>query len=138
MLWLLSLFMAISGQVSGWEIFENTKFKWEWKEKLGAEVEVPTFDAKIKKLDGQEITLTGHYLPLKMNGNTIILSKFTYSSCFFCSNGVGQESVAEVNFIKELKPLEGDEIITVKGRLKLNKNDYDHLVFILEEASIIE
>ncbi|MEM7297267.1 MAG: hypothetical protein AAF391_03260 [Bacteroidota bacterium] len=125
-------------QVSGWEIFENTRFKWEYSDKIGLEVEIPSFDKKIQELEGKEITLTGHYLPLELDGDRIVISRLPYASCFFCGGGVGQESVAEVMFNSVQRPFRMDEIITVKGRLKLNKDDFDHLVFILEDAKVIQ
>ncbi len=135
---LVSLFLIVSTQVSGWEIFADTKFNWQWAEELGAEVEIPTFSKKVKELEGTEILLTGHYLPLELEGNRIIISKLPYASCFFCGGGVGQESVAEVVFNSVQRPFRLDELVTVKGRLKLNKDDYEHLVFILEDAKIIQ
>ncbi|MEM6380073.1 MAG: hypothetical protein AAF705_17905, partial [Bacteroidota bacterium] len=116
---LISIILYVgTSQVSGWEVFAKTKFKWEYVKKIGMEVEIPIFDSKIKELEGKEITLTGHYLPLEMEGERIILSKLPYASCFFCGGGVGQESVAEVVFNSAHRPFRADELITVKGRLK--------------------
>lgn len=137
MLLLSSFLLGISVQISGWEVFEDTRFQWQWVEELGAEVEIPTFSSEVKALEGKEITLTGHYLPLKLEGERIIISKLPYASCFFCGGGVGQESVAEVVFNSRQRPFRMDEILTIRGKLKLNKNDYEHLVFILEDARVI-
>ena len=95
---LISLLIGAITQVSGWEAFADTEFKWEYAEEFGMEVEIPVFDKKIEALEGTEITLTGHYLPLELEGERIIISKLPYASCFFCGGGVGQESVAEVVF----------------------------------------
>jgi len=135
---IISIILAFIPRPSGWEIFEDTRFKWEFDEDLGLEVEIPIFDDNIVKLGGQEVTLTGHYLPLELEGNRIILSKFPYAQCFFCGGGVGQESVAEVEFGAVQRPFRMDELITVKGRLKLNVRDYEHLVFILTDAKVIQ
>lgn len=135
---LISFCIGVFTQVSGWEVFADTRFKWQWADELGAEVEIPTFSKQVKALEGTEITLTGHYLPLELEGERIIISQLPYASCFFCGGGVGQESVAEVAFNTVQRPFRLDELITVKGRLKLNKDDYDHLVFILEDATVLE
>jgi len=135
---LVSLLLSIVTQVSGWEAFADTRFKWKYAEELGMEVEIPIFNKAIKELEGTEITLTGHYLPLQLEGERIIISKLPYASCFFCGGGVGQESVAEVVFNSPQRPFRLDELITVKGRLKLNVDDYEHLVFILEDAKLIQ
>ena len=135
---LLSLLLSVSSQVAGWEVFAQTEFKWEYQKELGLEVEIPIFDSAVKALDGKEITLTGYYLPLDLEGNRVIISQLPYASCFFCGGGVGQESVAEVIFSSVQRPFRGDELITVKGRLKLNKDDYGHLVFMITEAVTIQ
>ncbi|WP_462251336.1 DUF3299 domain-containing protein [Ekhidna sp.] len=135
---LISLILVLPIQISGWEVFADTKFNWQWAEELGAEVEIPTFSNKVKQLEGSTITLTGHYLPLELEGERIIISKLPYASCFFCGGGVGQESVAEVVFNSRQRPFRTDEMLTVQGTLRLNKDDYEHLVFILEDAKIIQ
>ena len=135
---LVSLLITATTQVSGWEVFADTQFRWEWAEELGAEVEIPTFSKKVKELEGTEITLTGHYLPLDIDGNRVVISQLPYASCFFCGGGVGPESVAEVVFSSVQRPFRMDELLTVKGRLKLNVNDYEHLIFILEDAKVID
>lgn len=135
---LINLMFVLATQVAGWELFEDTRFKWEWEEELGAEVEIPIFDKKIKAYDGKDVTLTGHYLPLEMAGNRIIISKLPYAACFFCGGGVGQESVAEVVFNSVQRPFRLDELLTIKGKLKLNRDDYEHLVFIIEDAQLVQ
>ncbi len=137
MLLFISFFLTGVAQAPGWEVFADTRFKWQWSEEFGAEVGVPVFSQKTKLLDGKEVILTGHYLPLEMKGNRIIISKFPYASCFFCG-GSGQESVAEVVFNSAQRRFRMDELITVKGRLRLNVDDYAHLVFILEDATMIK
>ncbi len=135
---LTNILLLVSTQISGWEIFEQTRFEWQYIEKLGLEAEIPIFDKRIEALEGSEITITGFHLPLGLDGNRIIVSKLPYASCFFCGGGVGQESVAEIYFSSVQRPFRMDEILTVKGRLKLNKDDYEHLVFILTDAKVIE
>ena len=127
----------ISGP-AGWEVFAETKFYWQYDKSIGMEVEIPVFSKELEELDGKEITLTGHYLPLDLEGNRIVISKLPYASCFFCGGGVGQESVAEVEFSSVQRPFRLDELVTVKGRLKLNIDDYEHLVFIIEDAKTIQ
>lgn len=134
----LSLIIAVGSlQVSGWEIFADTKYKLEWVEELGADVELPIFSDKLKALDGKEITLTGHYLPMEMSGKSIILSQMPFSSCFFCGGDVGQESIAEVILKGSKKQFKPDQLLTIKGRLKLNVDDFDHLALVLEDAVVV-
>lgn len=134
---ILSFLLSFSQQPSGWEIFEDTRFTIKWVDELGADVELPVFSKSIRSLEGSEVSLTGHYLPFELEGNRIFISRMPYASCFFCGSGVGQESVAEVVFKKTAPILKVDQLVKVKGTLKLNKDDFDHLVFIIEDAEII-
>lgn len=58
------------------------------------------------------------------------------SQCFFCGGG-GPESIAEVNFAKEPRKFQVDDLITVKGKLKLNAENLDHVNFILTDAVLV-
>ena len=122
--------------VSGWEIFSKTTFEWKFVEEVGAQVEIPTFDDKVKSLDGKEITLTGYYLPINISRKKIILSKLPMAACFFCGGEGGLESVAEVYFESDHPRFKMDELVTVKGRLLLNNGIDGHLVFILVNATV--
>ncbi len=135
---IVSLLLFTHTQVSGWEIFADTEFKWKYAEEFGTEVQAPIFSPEVIALEGSEVTLTGYYLPLELEGERIIISKLPYASCFFCGGGVGQESVAEVVLSPIHRQFRMDELLTVKGRLKLNDDSYEHLVFILEEATILQ
>lgn len=115
----------------------KTKFEPKFDEKLAEYLYYPTFTTDIKKLEGKEITLEGFYVPFAPEGDDyIIISKFPMSQCFFCGGG-GPESVAEVNFVKDPGRFQVDDLITVRGKLKLNANDLDHINFILTDAVLI-
>ncbi len=134
----LLLTLSINAQVSGWEAFADTRFKWKWSDEYGAEIEIPIFTKELQGLEGKEITLTGHYLPFKLENERIIISQLPYAACFFCGGGVGQESVAEIEFNSVQRPFRMDEVITVKGKLRLNVDNYERLVFILENAKVVQ
>ena len=133
----LSILFFLATTTNGWEAFEKTKFKWLYSEEYESHIEIPYFDSGVKKLENTEITLTGHYIPMVIDSKTIILSKNPYASCFFCG-GAGPESVAEVIFKEDTDSFEADEIITIKGKLKLNKWDYDHMVFMVIDAEVVD
>jgi hypothetical protein len=59
------------------------------------------------------------------------------SQCFFCGGG-GPESIAEVYFNKATPKFKTDDVLKVKGKLKLNTNDVEHVNFILMEAVLIK
>lgn len=128
----------VSQSLIGWSQFEDVKFKWEYREEVRAKVEMPTFGEKLLSLEGKEIELSGYYLPMVMDRKQIIISKQPFASCFFCGGGGGPESVAEVHFKDSPRRFKQDEIVHVKGTLKLNPDDFDHLVFILTNAKVID
>jgi len=131
------LFTPPPEKVSGWKIFEQTAFEWKYVEELGLQVEIPTFDEKVKSLNGKEVILTGYYLPINIARKRIILSKLPMAACFFCGGNVGLESVAEIHFQTDHPRFKVDDLVTVKGKLILNDGKDGHLVFILENASVL-
>lgn len=137
----LSLFIATSvwaqDKLDAWNEFAKTKFEPKYYENVGEYLFFPTFPEKLKALEGKEITIEGFYVPFAPeDGNYIIISKYPMSQCFFCGGG-GPESVAEVNFAKDPGRFQVDDLITVRGKLKLNANDIDHVNFILQDAVLV-
>lgn len=133
----VTTFVAAQGKTDTWNEFAKTKFEPKFYEKLGEYLFYPTFPAELKAMEGKEITVEGFYVPFAPeDGNYIILSKYPMSQCFFCGGG-GPESIAEVNFAKNPGKFQVDDLVTVKGKLKLNADDMDHVNFILEGAVVI-
>jgi hypothetical protein len=64
-----------------------------------------------------------------------IFSAFPYSMCFFCG-GAGPESVMEVTAIEPV--VYTAESIVLKGKLKLNSEDVNKLMFALTDAKIVK
>lgn len=120
----------------GWEIFDKVIFKPKYFEEVGAYFEVPTFNKELLALENSEVMLSGYYIPLEID-SMFMLSALPFSSCFFCG-GAGPESIAEIQFKEFPKQLEPDEFVKIKGRLKLNELDIDHMNFILQEAKLIK
>ncbi len=129
--------IAVAQQANLWNTFAKTKFEPKFDEQLGEYLYYPVFSEDIKKLVGKEVIVEGFYVPFAPEGDDyIILSKFPMSQCFFCGGG-GPESVAEVNFAKDPGRFQVDDLITVRGKLKLNQNDLEHLNFILVDAVLV-
>lgn len=120
-----------------WNDFAKTKFEPKYHEKLGEYLFYPSFSAELKAMEGKEITIQGFYVPFAPeDGEYIIISKYPMSQCFFCGGG-GPESIAEVNFAKNPGKFQVDDLITVKGKLKLNADNVDHVNFILDQAVLV-
>jgi uncharacterized membrane protein YcgQ (UPF0703/DUF1980 family) len=121
-----------------WHEFAKTKFEPKYYEKIGEYLFYPTFSPELKALEGKEVTIEGFYVPFAPeDGNYIIISKFPMSQCFFCGGG-GPESIAEVTFKSTPSKFNVDDIITVKGKLKLNTDNIDHVNFILVDAVLVK
>lgn len=121
-----------------WALFAKTKFDPKYYEKIQEYLFYPTFSPDLKALEGKEITIEGYYVPFSPeDAKYIIISKFPMSQCFFCG-GAGPESIAEVNFAKQQSKFQVDDLLLVKGKLKLNTDDMDHVNFILTEAILVK
>jgi len=118
----------------GWELFESVAFTPKYFDEVDAYFEVPTFDKELLAMQGKEISLTGYAIPFDSD-SVFMLSALPFASCFFCG-GAGPETVAEVALQVPDDNLILDEYITVKGKLKLNDTDIQHLNFILIDATI--
>jgi len=125
-------------QASAWDSFARVKFVSKYNADYGMNIQVPQFDWTIRLLEGKEVSLKGYFVPTDLQTpRSIILSRVPNSSCFFCG-GAGPETVARINFKQSVHKFKTDEILKVKGKLKLNDSNYREMSFILEEAEIIE
>ncbi|GAB4478316.1 MAG: hypothetical protein OHK0057_29140 [Thermoflexibacter sp.] len=134
----LSTLTFVSASTNIWETLFKVKWYKKYSDVMKEEIEFPIFSPEIKALDGKEITITGYLVPSEMYGgdtNYCIISAYPASNCFFCGQA-GPETVMEV-YPQKKKMFQGSKF-TVKGRLKLNPNDPDHLIYILEDAVQIE
>lgn len=129
---------SLAGQNPAWDSFARVKFTSKYQADYGINIQVPQFDWAIRLLEGKEVTLKGYFVPTDLQTpRSIILSRVPNSSCFFCG-GAGPETVARINFKQAIHKLKTDEILKVKGILKLNDSNYREMSFILEEAEILE
>ena len=120
-----------------WKILANVKYKTRYDEVLKYEVDYPEFGEETKSYEGKIVKVKGYMVPLEeyMGHNYFVLSALPYNVCFFCG-AAGPETVME---IYTEKPMEFTEKpVWVRGKLKLNDHDYDHLMYILEDAIQIE
>jgi hypothetical protein len=134
---LTCIFSANAQKFDAWNEFAKTKFEPRYDEKLSEYIFHPTFPSALLSLVGKEVTIQGYYVPFAPEKEDyIVVSKFPMSQCFFCGGG-GPESIAEVNFSKDPGRFQVDDLITVKGKLKLNTDDLEHVNFILTQAVLI-
>jgi hypothetical protein len=117
-----------------WETLANIGWDKKYNDKYKQQFNYPKFAPAVKAYDGKEVIIKGYVLPIDVGGDYLVLSRFPYESCFFCG-GAGPESVMEVH-IKNPK-LGNKKTATFKGQLRLNGDDVDALVYILENAEVI-
>lgn len=124
-------------QPSLWKTLSKITYKKEYNELMGFKIDVPVFSDAIKALEGQEVEVKGYIIPVEgyVSHREFILSAFPYNMCFFCG-GAGPETVMEVVAID---PIEYDaDQIKLRGKLKLNADDINRLMFLLEDATLID
>ena len=120
-----------------WKTLAKITYKKEYDEFLGFKIDKPVFSEEIKALNGKEVTVKGFIIPVEgyKSHKEFILSAFPYSMCFFCG-GAGPESVMEV---KSLDAIEySAEAIVIKGKLKLNTDDVNQLMYSLTDARLVK
>ena len=97
----------------------------------------PEFSEKARALEGTTVTVPGYVIPFEglFKPQHVIVSSLPIASCFFCGSG-GPETVMEV-FLEE--PVEYTaSLVAFRGTLKLNDTDYEQLMYILEDAELVE
>jgi hypothetical protein len=121
-----------------WELFATTQFQEKLDRSLGMYFYYPRFSPYLLTLQGKTIELEGFYIPLDLqNSRTLVLSKYPMAECFFCG-GSGPESIALVHLkTAPGRKLKMDQIIRIKGVLKLNATDVEEMTFIISNAEFI-
>ena len=134
---LLSCCLCFSQQEITWKDLENIKYTEKFFPNYDSYFLYPEFSPSIKDLEGKTITIKGYFLNIDPKEGIYILSKNPMASCFFCGQA-GPESVMEVQLVKKYEGLRMDQVITFKGKLRLNVDDIYQLNYILEDAEIVE
>ena len=122
-----------------WYTLSDVKWKMEYVKSAKNFFQMPRFGKNLIALDSTEINIKGFYIPVSADGSLSVVSAKPSSACFFCGTG-GVESVIEIVAdanTRRFKHLKTDEYIEVTGTLKLNKTDQEHLMYILENAKLL-
>lgn len=123
------------GQDGIWHELAKVEYEKKYNKELNENINYPIFSPEIQALEGKTVNVTGYVIPLEIGSDYFVLSAFPFASCFFCG-AAGPETVIEVYSTKPLK-LTGDDRITVRGRLELNRSDINHLMFMLRDAVLL-
>jgi len=116
-----------------WKTLSKVTFEKKYDELLGFKVDVPVFGDVVKELEGKEVTVSGYIVPVEgyKSHEEFIFSAYPYNMCFFCG-GAGPETVMEVTATEAVKYT--TDRIVLKGKLLLNKDNINRLMYILTDA----
>lgn len=122
---------------SVWKTLAKITYKKEFDELMGFKIDKPVFSDKVYALEGKEVEIKGYIIPVEgyKSHSEFIFSAFPYNMCFFCG-GAGPETVMEVKSKEPVKYTA--EQIVLKGKLQLNADDINRLMYIMTDAELIE
>ncbi len=118
-----------------WKTLTDVRFSDKYSEEVDAYYYYPHFGSSVRALDGKELFIKGYMLAIEPKKDIYILSRNPFASCFFCGNG-GPESIVELKLKPNHPKFKMDQVVTIKGRLKLNWDDVYQCNYILEEAEL--
>jgi len=119
----------------------NMEFEEEYNEEYGFDVPYPIFNDQVKALAGKKVVVAGYIIPLEVGDDheLLVLSKYPESTCFFCGMA-GPETVVDVLPTRKIKnrELNIQGKMTFRGTLKLNRDNLDHMNYMLIDAEIVK
>ncbi|NVJ85909.1 MAG: hypothetical protein HWE15_06365 [Algoriphagus sp.] len=134
-LMILSLGSAKAQDTNVWRSLAEVSYKIS-EDEFG-ELYVPVFSENIKKLEGKTVEADGYIIPFEgmFKPEHIILSSLPLAECFFCGSG-GPETVMEVMLRDPIKYT--SKRVKVRGKLTLNAKDPEKLMYILQDAELVQ
>ncbi|MEM9260134.1 MAG: hypothetical protein AAGA62_10845, partial [Bacteroidota bacterium] len=120
-----------------WKTLSKITYEKKYDELLGFKVDVPVFSEKIEALEGEIVEVSGYIVPVEgyKSHTEFVFSAYPYNMCFFCG-GAGPETVMEVTSSEPVKY--STERIKLRGKLILNGDDINRLMYILVDAELIK
>jgi len=120
-----------------WKKLSKITYKQEYNELFGFKVDIPVFSDQIKNMEGQEVEVKGYIIPIEgyKSHKEFMFSAFPYNMCFFCG-GAGPETVMEVSATEAIEY--SAEQIRIKGKLVLNDDDINRMMYILEDVVLLK
>ena len=117
-----------------WRTLEDVEFKDVYVEELDAYYWKPSFGQSVQDLEGQDVYVSGYIIPVDLDEDFYVLSRYPFATCFFCG-GAGPESVVDLRFDgKSPRVYQTDERLTFAGKFRLNSDDVYQMNYILDGA----
>lgn len=128
---------VVEEKVNIWKTLSKITYKKEYDEFLGFKIDKPVFADQVHDIEGTEITVKGYIIPVEgyKSNNEFIFSAYPYNMCFFCG-GAGPETVMEVESVEDIEYTA--EQVTLTGKLVLNADDVNRLMYLLVEAKLAD
>ena len=129
--------LQVVKEESLWKTLSKITYKQEYNELFGFKVDIPVFSKQIQAMEGQTVEVKGYIIPIEgyKSHKEFMFSAFPYNMCFFCG-GAGPETVMEVAAIETIEY--SAEQIRIKGKLVLNDDDINRMMYILEDVELID
>lgn len=131
----LCVFFALQANAQtkiNWPLLAKVSYEDPIEESEG----VPVFDEMITVLDSQIVEIEGYMLPLTVDNQRYILSRYPFYNCYFCGNA-GRETVIELHPRENEWEFEIDDKVKIRGKLILVA-DAQSLIFELVEAEEVD
>ena len=120
-----------------WLMLRDVYYKSEYKDDVYGYMQIPYFGKGVEDLDNKEVKITGFMLTLSPDEGIFVLSQNPYADCFFCGYG-GPESAIELRLKPGYDSFLMDELVTVTGTLRLNREDVSSGVYVMDNAVAIK
>ena len=116
-----------------WLKLRDVYYKLETREDVYGYIQIPYFGMEVEALDNKEVKITGYMLTLSPDEGIFVLSQNPYADCFFCP-----ESAIELRLKPGYDDFIMDELVTVTGTLRLNREDVSSGVYIMDDAIAVK
>jgi len=120
-----------------WLQLRDVFYKLETREDVYGYIQIPYFGDGVEALNNQEVKITGYMLTLSPDEGVFVLSQNPYADCFFCGYG-GPESAIELRLKPGYDDFLMDELVTVTGILRLNREDVSSGVYVMDNAVAVK
>jgi hypothetical protein len=128
---------VVSFERISWKNLDSLKIAYYYDADYGDYLGKPTFSKESMAWNGKNVIIEGYWIPVSEIGDSTVsvLSALPYAQCFFCS-GAGIETVMQIKAEGNIKRMETDEKVALKGRLLLNRDNPMELYYQLVNASL--
>jgi hypothetical protein len=120
-----------------WLMLRDVYYKSEYKDDVDGYMQIPFFGKGVEDLDNKEVKINGFMLTLSPDEGIFVLSQNPYADCFFCGYG-GPESAIELRLKPGYDSFLMDELVTVTGILRLNREDVSSGVYVMDNAVAVK